>query len=34
MVTSYLNDRLQPEYSFQELEVKIAAYVHTCPDYQ
>ena len=34
MVTNYLNDRLQPEYSYQELEVKIAAYVHTCPEYK
>ena len=34
MVTNYLNDRLRPEYSLTELEVKIAAYVHTCPDYK
>ena len=34
MVTNYLNDRVNPEFSFKELEVKIAAYRFTCPDYQ
>ena len=34
MVTNYLNDRVQPEYSFVELEVKIAGYKFTCPEYK
>ena len=33
MITNYLNDRVQPEVSFAELEVKIAAYRFTCPEY-
>ena len=33
MITNYLNDRVQPESSFQELEIKIAAYRFTCTEY-
>ncbi len=34
MITNYLNDRVQPEVSFKELEVQIAAYKFTCTDYK
>jgi DnaJ family protein C protein 2 len=34
MITNYLNDRVKPEVSFQELEVQVAAYRFTCKDYK